>query len=229
MRLVLAVFASLIPALVHADILAQFNFNTLDNDASTGTLSASAGGGTFSTVGGATTFFGFGTGSSDPELGANDSALGLGGFPAQGTASGTVGFQVSRSTVGFGNLVLKLDQKNQPSSNKFYEVQVRTALAGPFLPLDTYGIAAADVWENAKTFSLAVPAAANNPDFAVRVVAVFEPGGSQYVASEAGYNGQISTLLDMVTLEGAIVPEPSTVTLIAMAVAATLCRRRRQT
>ena len=194
-----------------ADVLTQFNFNTLDNNASTGTLSSSTGTGTLTTVGGATTFFGFGTGSSDPETGANDSALGVGGFPAQGVGSGTIGLEGVVSTAGFDSVVLQFDQKNQPSSNKFYDVQVRTAPAGPFVTVATYDIAAADIWENSKMFDLAsaLPAAANNPSFAFRIVAVFQPSTTQYVASEAGYNGNIPTLFDMITIVGTVVPEPS--------------------
>lgn len=229
MRSIVALVLVSLPSIAAADVLTQFNFNTPDGNASTGTLAPSIGGGAFTAVGGPTTFFGFGTGSSDAAAGAEDSALGLGGFPAQGAESGTVGFEVAVSTLGFQNVVLKLDQKNQPSANKFYEVQVRTAPAGPFEAAATYGIAAADVWENAKSFNLsaALPAAANNPDFAVRVVGVFEPGGTQYVASEAGYNGQIPTLLDMVTIEGTAIPEPAGATLAAAALALAVLRRPR--
>lgn len=210
-----------------ADILAQCNFNSLDNNAATGTLSASTGAGTIGVAGGATTFFGFGTGSSDSEIGANDSAWGVGGFPSQGVASGTVGIEGSASTVGYQQVLLSLDQKGQPSSNKFFQVQARVVPAGAFLPVATYGIAASDVWENAKTFDVTsvVPAAANNPNFAFRVVAVFEPNTSQYAATSAGYNGNISTLFDMVTVQG-VVPEPSSLSLGAIAAVAMLRRRR---
>jgi hypothetical protein len=211
LNLCAAVVVIFAPAAARAEILAQFDFNTLDNNAATGTLASTTGVGTLTTVGGATTFFGFGTGSSDPETGANDSGLGVGGFPAQGVGSGTVGLESAVSTAGFDRVVLQFDQKNQPSSNKFYDVQVRTATAGPFASAGTYGIAAADLWENAKTFDLtsALPSAANNPNFAFRIVAVFQPTTTNYVASEAGYNGDIPTLYDLITVEGFIVPEPA--------------------
>ena len=217
------------PAASRGDILAQFDFNTADGNASTGTMAPSVGTGAFIAIGGATTFYGFGAGSGDPAVGADNSALGLGGFPSQGSASGTVGFQAEVSTVGFNDITLTFDQKNQPSANKFFEVQVRTSAAGPFAPVAVYGIAAADVWENGKTFNLsATPAAANNPDFAVRVVGVFEPNTSQYVASEAGYNGQIPTLLDMVTIHGSVVPEPQSglTALLALLSTVGLAKRR---
>jgi hypothetical protein len=200
-----------LPSAADADVLARFDFNTLDNNAATGTLVSTTGAGTLAALGGATTFFGFGTGSSDPEVGANDSGLGLGGFPAQGVGSGTVGLSGAVSTAGFDRVLVRLDQKNQPSSNKFYAVQARTAPAGPFIDVATYGIAASDLWENVKTFDVtsAVPAAANNPNFAFRIAAVFEPGTTQYVASEAGYNGDIPTLFDMIIVEGLVIPEPS--------------------
>ena len=84
--------------------------------------------------------------------------------------------------------------------------------AGPFVDVATYGIAASDVWENNKSFDITntIPAAANNPNFTFRIAAVFEPGTAQYVASEAGYNGDIPTLFDMIIVEGLeVIPEPS--------------------
>jgi hypothetical protein len=218
------------PAVAQAGTLAQFNFDTLDNNASTGTLAASLGSGSLSLVGGPTTFFGFGTGSTDPAVGAQNSALGLGGFPAQGVGSGTVGLQGAVSTAGFEHVVLLFDQKNQPSSNKFYEVQVRTAAAGPFVPVATYGIAAADVWENAKTFNLSslAPAVNNNADFAFRIVGVFDPNSNQYVASEAGYNGSIPTLFDMVTIQASVVPEPGAIIAVAVTALGVVALSRRR-
>jgi hypothetical protein len=233
MRTVAPIIALLIvvPISTHAQFsldLARFDFNTPDNNAATGTLESTTGAGTLSTFGGATTFFGFGTGSSDPEVGANDSALGVGGFPAQSVGSGTVGLAGAVSTVGVDRVFLQLDQKNQPSSNKFFSVQVRTAPAGPFVDVATYGIAASDLWENSKTFNITniVPAAAQNPNFAFRIAAVFEPGTSQYVASEASYNGDIPTLFDMVVVAGLVIPEPSGCVLLAVGFAAFLrvCR-----
>src|SRR5688572_27393537 len=122
-----------IPIAAHAEYpmdLARFDFNTFDNNAATGTLTSTTGAGTLSTFGDATTFFGFGTGSSDPEVGANDSALGVGGFPAQGVGSGTVGLTGAVSTVGVNDVLLPLDQKKQPRSNKFYTMQVRSTPTG---------------------------------------------------------------------------------------------------
>jgi hypothetical protein len=216
----------IMPTAADADVLARFDFNTLDNNAATGTLVSTTGAGTLAPFGGATTFFGFGTGSSDPELGANDSALGLGGFPAQGVGSGTVGLTGAVSTARFRRVLLHLDQKNQPSSNKFYSVQVGTVPAGPFVDVATYGIAASDVWEHNKSFDVtaAVPAAANNPNFAFRIAAVFEPGATQYVASEAGYNGDIPTLFDMIIVEGLqVIPEPSSCLLLMIGLVALVC------
>lgn len=224
-----AIIVLLLPTAVWAVALARFDFNTPDNNAATGTLVSTTGMGSIGTVGGATTFFGFGTGSSDPELGADNSAWGVGSFPAQGTSSGTVGIEGAVSTAGYNSIRLQFDQKNQPSSNKFYEVQVRTAPAGPFASVATYGIAAADIWENAKSFDLtaAIPAAGNNPDFAFRVVAVFQPGTTQYVASEAGFNGNIPTLFDVVRVDGFVIPEPSSLVIAILAVAMLKLRFRR--
>jgi hypothetical protein len=74
--------------------------------------------------------------------------------------------------------------------------------------------------------SALVPGAANNPNFAVQVVAVFEPNATQYVASEAGYNGQIPTLFDMITLTGDV-PEPSAAALAAAGALVMLRPQRR--
>jgi hypothetical protein len=209
--------------------IVQFTFNTADGNAATGTLAPSIGAGTLAIVGGPTTFFGFGSGSSDPAVGAENSAWGLGGFPSAVGDSGTVGWQLAASTVGYQAVTLAFDQKNQPSSGKFYEIQVRTTPVGPFVSVATYGIVAADVWENQKSFNLSalLPAATNNPDFAVRVVGVVDPVTMQFVASEAGYNGQIPTLFDVIALRGDHVPEPAAAVLAVGVGAAWLGTRRR--
>src|SRR4051794_29434396 len=157
-RHILTLLVYLLPSAACADTLARFDFNTPDGNAATGTLVSTTGIGTLTTIGGPTTFFGFGTGSTDPEVGANDSAWGVGGFPTQGTASGTVGFQVAISTAGYNQIRIQFDQKNQPSSNKSYSILVPSAPNGPIdFNLATYGIPAADVWQSQSETS-ALPA-----------------------------------------------------------------------
>jgi hypothetical protein len=216
----------LAPSLARAVTLASFDFNTPDNNAATGTLASTTGMGTLATVGGATTFFGFGTGSTDPEVGANDSAWGLGDFPPQGTASGTVGFEVAVSTVGYNQVRIQFDQKNQPSSNKWYSILLPSAPSGPVdLEHTTYGVEEADVWYTWAT-PTSYPTVVNNPNFAFRVVAAFEPSTSQYVASEAGYNGQIPTLFDRIIVEGFVIPEPAALAMLVLALACLVIKHR---
>src|SRR4051794_1055012 len=81
----------------NADTVVQWDFNTVDGNASTGTLTPSTGAGTVTLVGGTTAFFHFGNGSSDPTPSPDNSTYSVGNYPAQGQDSGTAGFQVDTS------------------------------------------------------------------------------------------------------------------------------------
>lgn len=213
--------------LASADTLAAWNFNTDDGSTGTGTLAASQGAGTLSAVGGATAFFGGSFGSSDPADFPLDSAWSVGGYPDQGTASGTVGWSAMVSTLGYQSIQVSFDLRNQPSSNKWFRLDTTTDGGGSWVEGQSYGIADSDVWYNQATFDLSGAAGVNNnAQFGVRFVAVFKPGENFYEASEAGYNGDFGVLYDMVQVSGEPVPEPAT--LVALGGALIMLRRHKR-
>src|SRR4051812_16072969 len=52
---------------------------------------------------------------NDPAVFPLDSSWSVGGYPAQGTGSGTAGFESFVSTAGFHGLSVSFDFRNQPS------------------------------------------------------------------------------------------------------------------
>lgn len=185
--------------------LASWSFNSDDGQVNTGSLVPDAGAGTLALVGGATAFFTSGS-PSDPATFPLDSSWSVGGFPAQGTASGTTGFTAFVSTAGYTGVTLSFDYRNQPSANKWFLLQASGDGGGSWNDVATLGVEAADTWY-AGTWALALPEATDNPLFGVRLVAIFEPGTSAYEASEAGYNGDFGLQIDRLTLSATPVPE----------------------
>ncbi|MCH2241811.1 MAG: PEP-CTERM sorting domain-containing protein [Aquabacterium sp.] len=201
-----------------AAVLAQWSFNTDDGLVSTGTLAPDAGSGVLSLVGGATGLFTSGS-PLDPAGFPLDSSWSVGGFPAQGTASGTRGFALALPTTGWSGITISFDYRNQPSANKWFAVQASANGGATWADVQTFGVAAADTWYSTSVaLSSALPAVDDNPLFAARVVAVFEPGTTAYQASEAGYNGGFGLQIDR--LQVSAVPEPGSVALMLAGVAA---------
>jgi hypothetical protein len=191
--------------IAQADTLALWDF---DSD----TLNPTLGAGTLAPIGGVSSFFGFGNGSSDPTPSPDNRAWGISNLPPQGTDSGTAGMEGAVSTVGFANITLSFDTKTQFSSSKYYEVRYRTSNVGSWSTAATYGVATEDVWENQKTFNLSALDAGvnNNAEFQFQVVAIFKPGFDQYfgMSDTSGSYGRFGTVNDMVTVTGTAIPEP---------------------
>lgn len=225
MKHTVALALLVISPFAQADTIVQWDFNTDDGSTSTGTTSPSTGMGALSLVGGSTSFFGGSFGSSDPAGFPLDSAWSVGGYPSQGTASGTAGFRADASTLGLQGITVSFDYRNQPSSNKFFDFQY-TLDGFSWTTAESYGIATVDTWFNQKTVDLSgVSGANNNALFGFRIVAVFEPNTTQYKATDAGYNGDFGVLYDMVTVSGEPVPEPGILAILGLGCA--VLRRRR--
>jgi len=201
-----------------AAVLAEWGFNTDDGLVSTGTLAPDAGSGTLSLVGGASSFFTSGS-PLDPAGFPLDSSWSVGGFPAQGTASGTRGFALALPTTGWSGVTISFDYRNQPSANKWFAIQASGDGGATWAEVQTFGVAAADTWYSTSvSLASVLPAVDDNPLFAARVVAVFAPGTTAYEASEAGYNGDFGLQIDR--LQVSAVPEPGSVALMLAGVAA---------
>jgi len=233
-------FALLAAGSAHATIFTQWNFNSLVPDANTGTgtLLPSVGAGTASVVGGPTSSFASGDasgGSSDPAVG-DDSGWGLTGWATQGTDSGTRGAEFAASTVGWQAINFTFDLRTSNTASRF--LQVSYSLDGSTFSsvgLASDGIfssAGGDTWNNLWNVDFtSIAGADNNPDFKVRVLAVFDPTSAPgaYVASNPGSNYATTGTyrLDMVTFSGDVVPEPGTLGMLAVGAMALIRRRKR--
>lgn len=216
----LAAAALLASGAAHAVTITQWNFNSSPADSSTGTGSTAAavGTGSASLVGGVTATFASGDasgGSSDPAI-VDDSGWNLTTFAAQGTGSGTRGAQFLVSTAGYQDITVSYDLRHSNTSSAWEQVQVTTD-GSTWTNVASFLGDKGDTWFNGRSVDLsAVTAADDNASFGIRVLSMFAPGTSSYLAaSPTGSYGTAGTWrFDMVTISGtaitAAVPEPST-------------------
>ena len=245
------VSASLLATSLQAQVITQFNFNSLvpDNNVGTGTLTPSTGTGTASTVGGATSTFATGSPGDTP---TDNSGFNISTFAAQGANSGTTGAQFNISTVGFsGPIQISLDFRQSATASRYFQLQLSSdgvnfmnasggiaSILGPMNPPNSMtsfsdsGLYSNNSGSGSQTFvqGLTYTLAAgsiyeNNANFAFRLVAVFDPNNNMsYTASNTGstYSANGTARFDLVTVS--VVPEPSTYALIG--IGALLCLQR---
>lgn len=218
----------------NADIITQWNFNSVPADSSTatGTLAPSVGAGTASGVGGVTaTGFGSGAangGSSDPAT-VDDTGWQVTNFAAQGAENLSRGVQFLVSTVGFQDIIVTFDQRHSNTSSRFYAGQYTVDGGTNWITAVTFEGNAGDTWFNGRSIDLSsVAAADNNANFGIRVVATFAPSTSGYVASTgtATYAATGTARFDYVTFSGSVVPTPGSAALVAVG-GLMVARRRR--
>jgi len=200
-----------------AGIITQWNFEAQTFNASTGTGLASLVGGTNSTF--ATGFGGSGT-----------FALNTSNYAPQGTEDRTRGVQFSGSTAGYDSITLTWNERHSNTSantvavfasadgTNWTEVQVFT-----FTPAAS---GTGDTWfQRSVTLNASYANAAN---FGFRVLAAYNPGTSNYLASRSTSTyGTSSTLrFDDVTISGNLIPAPGAVALVGMAGLVTTRRRK---
>jgi hypothetical protein len=206
--LALAPFAS-------ADIITQWNFNSVpaDGNTATGSFVPSIGIGTRALFGGLTEQP-FAAGSpTDPASAGNDNtAWRVQTNAPQGTESGQRGVEFAVSTAGFSAITITWDQRYSSTSSKYMQLFYSTTGEAPFTALPVYFStlpgATGDNWVSAQTADLsAIPGVANNPSFKFRIAGVFAPSTSAYEAASAlpsdvyGVGGNTQRY-DMVTVSG---------------------------
>lgn len=208
----------------HAQIiLTQWDFNSVpaDTKTTTGSLLPSIGTGSVTGIGGVTATFGDGTGSTDPAK-KDNTGLNLATFAAQGTGSGARGVLFRVPTVGFRDISVSWDQRFSSTASRSYQFQY-TIDGNTFLPLATYAnTAGGNAWMLGNSVQLGeVAGVADNPEFGFRIVSVFDPGTTAYVASAPGstYGTSGTWRFDQLTVQGTprptVIPEPHEYALMA--------------
>lgn len=208
-----------------ADVITLWNFNSIpaDSSTSTGSLSPAIGSGSMEDRGSINSSFTtahIDNNSSDPAPAADDSSRLTSGYPSATSASRTSGLQFLTSTVGFTNISLTWDQRNSNTASRFWAVDY-TLDGSTWLNLaGEYELGQGAFWFNGLTANFSgISGAGQNPNFGVRILSIFDPGGSSYLPSNAlsSYSSSGTSRFDMVTFNGTstAVPEPSSLGLIA--------------
>jgi len=221
-------------AAANAQVIAQWNFNSLvpDNSTATGSLLPSVGSGSAALVG-TTGSFASGSangGSSDPAPATDNSGWGTTGYAAQGTGDRTRGVQFNVSTVGSSLIAVSWDQRLSNTAAR--SAQFQYSLNGTtFTDFGTvFSGSPGDTWFNNRSVDLSsVPGVGNNANFAFRIVAAFEPSTSTYLAATPAstYATTGTWRFDMATVTA--VPEPGTyaMMLAGLAMIGFMAARRR--
>jgi hypothetical protein len=204
-----------------ADIIAQWNFNSLSPDGmpTTGTTNPSVGSGTASLIGGVTGGFSAGS-TNDPASSTDDSGWQTTDYPAKETANKSAGVQFNVSTVGYSNIVVRWDQRVTSMASKYYRLQYSTN-GNTFLdyaaPVIMQAAAPTQTYYEAQTNSLAnIIGVNNNPNFVFRIVSEFEQsaigsGTNDYLTvSNSTYSPSANVRFDYVTIFGTLIPGGNT-------------------
>ncbi|MGC3959991.1 MAG: PEP-CTERM sorting domain-containing protein [Verrucomicrobiota bacterium] len=141
--------------------------------------------------------------------------------------------QFNVSTLGYTDIKLSFDIRHSNTSSRYERVQY--SLDGVNF-LDSLGFtgAAGDTWFNSRTVDLTgIAGVANNANFAFRIVSEWEStatgsGANAFLASNtsSSYAASGTWRFDMVTIAGAVVPEPTALSLAGIGLAILAFRQR---
>lgn len=164
------------------------------------------GSGLLSTVGGATSTFASGFGSSDPTSGTNR-AINTAAYPAQGTNPKTAGIEVAVSTEGMTNIFFNFDQRLSATASANWVVQYTTDITAAtpvWVDAATFNYTTANVFESKSVDLSTVTALNNNPNAGFRVVSDFAPSATTYapVGATSTYGTAGTSRFDMVQVLG---------------------------
>jgi len=205
-----------------AAVIAQWNFNSVPSDGSTstGTNRPSVGVGTASLVGSTTATYAAGS-TNDPATSTDDSGWNTSHFVGQGTGNKTAGVQFNVSTLGYSNVVIRLDLRVSSTASKYYRLQYSTDganFADYSAPIIANVVSSTGSYYEAQTNSLAAIAGVkNNFNFAFRIVSEFENtatggGTANYVTTFGtnSYSTSGTVRFDLVTVSGTPIPGANT-------------------
>jgi hypothetical protein len=190
-----------------SEVVAQWNFNSLELDTSsaTGTLWPATGSGDASVVGSVTQSFG--TIGTSPDPGPDNSSWRIASFPLQYTGNKTSGVEFRAYTFLFQNIRMTWNQRNSDSASRYWRVQYSTN--GVDFVDHSVVVSTPNIWQTfSADFSL-VPGSDNNFSFAVRLLSEYQSsasgsGGFGYPAANPNntYGSSGTLWLDMVTFTG---------------------------
>lgn len=188
------------PTAMAQGIITQWNFTP---GFSTTSPVPSLGFGTAALVGGTTaTSAGGLTNSGSTEAVAGSTAWNTSTYAAAGTGSGTRGISFLVDTTGLSNMVFRYDVRYSNTSSRFAQVEVTTDGGTSWQPLQiNEALIGGDSWTNNRTVDISsLSAANNNPNFGVRIVAIFDPNGTDYAATATTYGPTGTLRYDAVTV-----------------------------
>lgn len=226
-------------SLSQADIITQWNFNSVvpDNKSATGSTLPNIGTGVASLVGGTTASF---AGGSPTDTAADDSSWVTTTYAPPFTGNGTRGVQFAVDTRGYKDIMFTWDQNTLPTASRYN--QFRYSLDGgvhfvDFKTADDSGPfdnQFSGVWNSYSIDLTSITGANFNANLVLQFVAVFAPGTNNYVSpnrENGDYDSTGQWRFDMVTVHGTV-PEPGTLALfgcgLASLVGITVIRARRQ-
>src|SRR6267378_4003309 len=219
-RVLVSILFGALSISVHADIIAQWTFNSVppDADNATGTNTPAIGSGTASIRGPITATYSDG-GTNDPASGTDDSGWATTHYPSQGTSNKIAGVQFNVSTVDYSNIVVRWDQRVTGSASKYYRLQYSTdgtSFNDYPTPITAQVAATTATYYEAQTNSLAaISGVKDNPNFAFRIVSEWEStatnsGTNGFVTLGSTYSTSGTVRFDYVTISGTLLPGADT-------------------
>lgn len=195
-----------------ADLIALWDFNSLEDDAQdeTGTLEPRSGRGSARAIGTVNATFGsVASGATSDTPSPNNSQIRLTRFPARTVGSKTSGLEFRVDTSGFEGIRVAWDHYNSGSASRYWRVQYSVD-GEVWIDHGVFTNATPSTWRLANRVRFEdIPAANNNPHFAFRIVSEFEStatGGGlaeyQPASGTANYSTTGTLWIDMIRVEG---------------------------